>query len=82
MITAADAGDEPDRQVDLAEQQHEDLGHRQQHEHGSLDEQVDEVAGGQELRVEGLEDDRDEHQADDDRQDAALAGLDPREPGI
>ena len=30
MITAADAGHEADREVDLAQQQHEHLGHRQQ----------------------------------------------------
>ena len=38
-----------------------------------LDEQVDEVAGGEELRVERLEEDRDEEQPADDGQDAALA---------
>ena len=76
---AAEAGHEPDREVDLAEQQDEDLAHREQAEHRGLDEQVDEVAGGQELRVEGLEEDRDQDQPRDDRQDPALAGLDPGE---
>ena len=46
---AADAADEADRQVDLAEQQREDLAHGQQHEDRALDQQVDEVAGGQEV---------------------------------
>ena len=41
----ADAADEADRQVDLAEQQGEDLAHRQQHVHRALDQQVHEVAG-------------------------------------
>ena len=75
----AEAGDEPDREVDLAEQQDEDLAHREQAEDRGLDEQVDEVAGGQELRVERLEEDRDQDQPRDDRQDPALAGLDPGE---
>ena len=74
---AAEAGDEPDREVDLPEQQDEDLAHREQAEDGGLDEQVDEVARGQEFRVEGLEEDRDQEQSRDDRQDPALAGLDP-----
>ena len=78
---AAEAGDEPDREVDLPEQQDEDLAHREQAEDRSLDEQVDEVAGGQELRVEGLEEDGDQDQSRDDRQDPALAGLDPGERG-
>ncbi len=77
----AEAGDEPDREVDLAEEQDEDLPHRQQAEDRSLDEQVDEVAGGQELVVEGLEQDRDQDHPCDDRQDPALAGLEPRERG-
>ena len=45
MIDAADAGDEADRQIDLAEQQDEDLAHAEQHEHRALHQQVDEVAG-------------------------------------
>ena len=65
----AEAGDEPDREVDLAEEQDEDLAHREQAEDGGLDEQVDEVAGGQEFRVEGLEEDRDQDQPRDDGQD-------------
>ena len=75
----AEAGDESDREVDLAEEQDEDLPHRQQAEDRSLDEQVDEVAGGQELVVEGLEQDRDQDHPRDDGQDSALAGLDPGE---
>ena len=40
----AQAGHEADRQVDLAKQQHEHLGHRQQAEHRRLHQQVDQVA--------------------------------------
>ena len=78
---AAEAGDETDREVDLAEQQDEDLAHREQAEDRGLDEQVDEVARGQEFRVEGLEENRDQEQPRDDRQDPALAGLDPGDRG-
>ena len=39
------------REVDLAEQQHEHLADREQAEDRGLHEQVDEVAGGQEVRV-------------------------------
>ena len=81
VIDAADARDEADRQVDLAEQQGEDLAHRQQHVRRALDQQVDEVAGGQEVRVERLEQDRDQQQTGDDRQHAALAAADPRDSG-
>ena len=77
---AADAGDEADRQVDLAQQQHEDDAHGDDRVRRRLDDQVDEVAGGQEAVVLRLEDDRDEDQADDDRQRAELAGLDVGPP--
>ena len=39
---------EPDREVDLAEQEHEDLGHAEQDERRALLEQVGEVAGREE----------------------------------
>ena len=78
---AAEPRDEPDREVDLPEQQDEDLAHREQAEDGGLQEQVDEVAGGQEFRVEGLEENRDQEQPRDDRQDPGLAGLDPGDRG-
>ena len=73
----ADPGDEADGQVDLAEQQHEHLGHGQEGEHRRLHEQVDQVARGQEVAVESLEQDRDQDQAGDDRQHAGVAALDP-----
>ena len=47
----ADARVVADRQVDLAEQQYEHLGHAEHDERGALDQQVDEVAGRQEQRV-------------------------------
>src|SRR5690242_19269009 len=45
-----------------------------------MDDEVDEVAGRQELAVLRLEDDRDEDQADDDRQRAELARADAGPP--
>jgi hypothetical protein len=56
---AADPGHEAKGQVDLAEQKREYLSHPDQHEHRALDEQVDDVAGGQELGVLALEDEAD-----------------------
>ena len=41
---------------------------------GHLDDEVDEVARGEELVVLRLEEDRDDDQADDDRQRAEVAG--------
>ena len=41
---------------------------------GHLDDEVDEVGGGEEVAVLRLEDDRDDDQAEDDRQRAELAG--------
>src|SRR3954452_1739122 len=72
--------DVADRQVDLAQQQHEDDPHADGREGGRLDDEVDEVASGEEVRVLRLEDDPDDDQADDDRQRAQLAGLDADPP--
>ncbi len=47
MTPPTDA-DVADGQVDLAEQQREDLGHGQHHEHRALLEEVDDVAGREE----------------------------------
>src|SRR5579875_2507121 len=77
-VTMNDGTHETGREIDLAEQQHEDLGHAEHHEHGALLEQVDDVAGGQELRVEPLEHDHDDDQGQDDRQDAAVTALEPQ----
>src|SRR5674476_544500 len=51
----------------LAEEECEHLAHREQAEDGGLHQEVDEVAGGQEVVVERLEQDRDEQQASDHR---------------
>jgi len=48
-------------------------------EHGRLNEQVDEVAGFEEMGVQRLEQDGDQQQAADHGQDAALPGLDAGE---
>lgn len=69
-----------DRQVDLAEQQDEHLGHPEQHEVGGLGEQVGEVGGRDEVAVLGLEDHHDHDQAGDHRQVAGVTGADPAEP--
>ena len=74
---AAEPHDQADGQVDLSEQQGEDLSHRQQHVHGALLEEVDQVLRRQELRVRDLEADGDHHEAQDDRQDAAVTTADP-----
>ena len=63
-------------EVDLAEQQHEDLGHAERDDERRLCHQVDQVARRQEQRVLHLEDDHDDDQAHDDGQRAALARAD------
>ena len=77
---ARHAADEADRQVDLPQQQDEDDPHADRRDRRRLDDEVDEVPRGQEVRVLALEDDRDDDQADDDRQRAEVAGLDARPP--
>ena len=69
---AAQAGDVARREVDLAQQQDPDLGHGQQHVHRALDEEVDQVAGREEVRVQRLEQDGDEQEAADDGQGAGI----------
>ena len=49
----ADRADEPDRQVDLAEDQRESLGHGEDHEHRRLLKEVDQVARRRERRGSG-----------------------------
>ena len=75
MVTAAHPGDVADREIDLAEEQDEHLAHPEQHEHRRLDEQVYEVARGQEVRVQRLEQDRDQEEPADDGQDPASPAL-------
>ena len=58
----ADAGEVADREVDLAEQQHEDDAEREHRRAGALGDQVVEVDGGEEVRRrEAEEDDDDDH---------------------
>ena len=77
---APQAGNEARREVDLAQQEDEDLGHGQQHVHGALDEEVHQVAGREEVRVQRLEEDGDDQEAADDGQDPGVAGAHPRHP--
>ncbi len=71
------------RQVDLTEEQHQCLSHRQDHVDGAQPEDIDEVARPQEcvLRSDDLEDYGDEHHGQDHRQDAAVASADLDPPG-
>ena len=83
-----DPGEVADREVDLAEQEHEDDAEREHRGAGRLVDQVDEVDGGEEVRRREPEDDDDEDLADDDRRRAEVAGAqvqpgplpEPREP--
>ena len=78
---AAQRHDQADGEVDLAEEQGEDLSHREHHVHGALLEQVDQVQRRQELRVRDLEADANHHDGQDHRQDTAVATADPEPPG-
>ena len=71
-------GDRADRQVDLAEQQHEHDADRDGADRRALQREVDEVVGRQEARVEGLEDAPDQHEADDDGQRSEAAAGETR----
>ena len=64
----------------LAEQQDEDDPYPEDGVRRRLDDQIDEVPRREEVRVLALEDDRDDDQADDDRQRAELALLDVGDP--
>ena len=74
----ADAGDESQRKIDLAEDQNEHFTHADQHEHRALHKQVHEIAGREKVGVLDLEDDRDQRRAEHDRQHPALPGQDLR----
>ncbi len=78
----ADPGHEADREVDLTQNQREGLAQAQRHEKGGLHQQVDDVAGREELGLLDLEDDDDEDQPEDDRERPALAAADPLRPGL
>src|SRR5207302_7126 len=62
-----------DRQVDLAQQQDQHHADGDRAHGGDLEDQVREVAGGEKVRVQRLEDDGDQEQRGDDRQRADLA---------
>ena len=74
---------EADGEVDLSQEQGEDLGHRQDHEHRTLLEEVDDVPGRQEdvMRAHHLEHDGGDDQAEEDREHPALAALDAEHLG-
>ena len=76
--------DVADRQVDLAEQQREGLGHGQHHEHRALLEEVHDVAGGEEdvMRADDLEDDDDDDQPQDDGEHPALSAPDAEQLAV
>ncbi len=80
---ATDTGREARREIDLTQEQDEDLGHRQHHEHSTLLKEVDQVARREEevVRADGGEDDGDEDQPQDHRKDATLARPQPGKPG-
>src|SRR5262249_44878301 len=68
-----DAGEIADRQVDLAEQQHEGDAEGEHRGSGGLLDQVDEVDGREEVRRREGEDDDDDDLAEDDRHRAEIA---------
>ena len=73
----ADGEHEPDRQVDLRQDQSEDLGRPEQDVDRRLVEQVDQIPVGTEPGSLDLEEDDDDDQSGDDGQRAALPALDP-----
>ena len=75
--TALDVGH---RQVDLADEQHEHHADGDGGDGRHLQQQVGEVALGEERVVEQAEHDGDDDQPDDDRQRAELAGADALPP--
>ena len=76
------SADVADRQVDLTQDERKPFGHREHHEHGALLEQVDQVPWRQ-VEVawaDRLKHQRDDHQADDDREHAAVPAANSRTP--
>ncbi len=73
-MTPPDGADERNRQVDLADQQDEHHADGDGGDGGHLQEQVGEVALGEEGVVERAEDDGDDDQTHDDRQRTQLTG--------
>ncbi len=68
-----------DREVDLAEEQHEDDAVRDHRHPGHLQDDVHEVPGGEEVRRGEAEVRDDQDLAEDDREHAEVAGLDVAE---
>src|SRR5256885_7039553 len=79
----ADAAGVPDREIDLAEEDDEDLAHGQDHENSALLKEVDEISRREEhvIGADRLENDGNDEQGEDDRQDTAIPAADAREPG-
>ena len=71
-IKRADAREVADREVDLAEQEHEDHAEGEHRRSGGLADQVGEVDGGEEVRRREAEDDDDDDLAEDDREGAEV----------
>ena len=74
------SADEPDGEVDLADQKDEDHPDRHRRDGGHLQEQVREVPLREEVLVEDGERDDDQDQADDDRERPQFAGPHPLPP--
>ena len=68
--------------IDLTQQQHEDLGHAQDHEHSALLEQVDQVARREEdvARADDLKEDGDDSKAHHNGKHAGIAATNARPP--
>ncbi|HMJ32846.1 MAG TPA: hypothetical protein VK501_02925, partial [Baekduia sp.] len=73
----AESADGTDRQVDLAEQQHEHHADRDQADGRDLQRQVDDVGGAEEPALLRLEDRPHDRQQDEDAQRAEIARADP-----
>jgi hypothetical protein len=74
------SADVADRQVDLAQQQHEYDPGPDDHDRRHLRDQVHEVARGEEVRVARLEVDRDHDDPDHDRERSELTLAERRDP--
>lgn len=69
-----ETADRTDRQVELADQQHEDDADRDQTRTHDVHTEVGQVPGREEVRVEALEDDPYREEDEDDRERAQFAG--------
>ncbi len=69
------AAQEPDRQIDLRDQQHEDDTERDHRHACHLEDDVHEVRRREEVRSGEAEEGDDQHLADDDRQNAQVSRL-------